>query len=86
GQVQIAVGEGFELTAIAAAVVGGTHIMGGRGTALGTCLGAIFLGIVHNVLILTKIPSYWQQSFFGAMILAALVADSLLSSAERTDR
>ena len=86
GQVQIAVGEGFELAAIAAAVVGGTHIMGGRGTAMGACLGAMFLGIVHNVLILTKIPSYWQQAVFGAMILAALAADSLLSTAEQTDR
>ena len=86
GQVQVAVGEGFELTVIAATVVGGTHIMGGRGTAWGTCLGAIFLGIVHNVLILTKVPSYRQQAVFGAMILAALAADRLLSSAERTDQ
>jgi ABC-type sugar transport system ATPase subunit/ribose/xylose/arabinose/galactoside ABC-type transport system permease subunit len=82
GQVQIAVGEGFELTVIAAVVVGGTHIMGGRGSAIGTFLGAFFLGVVRNVLILMEISAFWQQAVYGAMILLALAADAVLARAE----
>ena len=71
-----------ELTVIAAAVVGGTHIMGGRGSAIGTFLGAFFLGVVRNVLILMQISSFWQQAVYGAMILAALAVDAVLARAE----
>lgn len=77
GQVQSNVGQGFELAAIAAAVLGGTHIMGGRGTALGTFLGAMFMGMVTNVLVLSGVSAFWERAIVGGMILLALTVDRL---------
>jgi ABC-type sugar transport system ATPase subunit/ribose/xylose/arabinose/galactoside ABC-type transport system permease subunit len=81
GQVQSNVGQGFELAAIAAAVLGGTHIMGGRGSALGTFLGAMFLGMITNVLVLAGVSVFWERALVGAMILLALAVDRLASGA-----
>lgn len=77
GQVQANTGQGFELKVIAAAVIGGTHIMGGRGSALGTVLGALFLGIVSNALVLTRVSTFWDNVVIGGMILLAVVLDSV---------
>lgn len=77
GQVQAFVGVGYELKVIAAAVIGGTHIMGGRGSALGTFLGAILIGIVSNVMVLAHISSFWEGVVMGAMILLAMAVDNL---------
>jgi rhamnose transport system permease protein len=79
GQIQSTVGEGFELKAIAAAVIGGTHIMGGRGSVLGVILGALFLGVVSNLLIMLHVPEYWDNAIIGAMILLAVVMDAAVS-------
>ncbi len=81
GQVQSNVGQGFELAAIAAAVLGGTHIMGGRGSAVGTFLGAMFLGMITNVLVLTGVSAFWERAIVGGMILLALAVDRLASGA-----
>ena len=78
GNVQTNVGQNFELQVIAAVVIGGTHIMGGRGSALGTLLGAIFLGTLNNVLVLAHVSPYWEGVFLGAMILLALGVDVVL--------
>ena len=86
GQVQMGAGEGFELECIAAAVVGGTYIMGGRGSAVGTLIGALFLGVVNNVLILMDVSAFWQKAVYGAMILGALAADALLSRVEKSSQ
>lgn len=78
GNVQSAAGEGLELKAIAAAVIGGTNILGGRGSAIGTLLGAFLVALLYNALTLLGISSYWQNLFVGALILGAVIADTSL--------
>ena len=79
GKVQSNSGEGYELQAIAAAVIGGTNILGGRGSAIGTLLGAFLIALVYNSLILLEASAYWQNIFVGSLILAAVALDALLS-------
>jgi ribose transport system permease protein len=79
GQVQTNVGTGFELKAIAAAVIGGTHIMGGRGSALGIFLGALLMGLLANILVLMHISAFWEGVFVGLVILLTVVVDTYLS-------
>jgi simple sugar transport system permease protein/ribose transport system permease protein len=68
---------GLELMVIAAVVLGGANIMGGRGTILGTVLGVLLLGIIQNGLILAKIDPFWQKVFTGFIILLAVSFDQL---------
>ena len=75
GKVQQNTGEGFELKVIAAAVVGGCSIMGGRGTALGTFLGAVLIALIYNCLVILKINAYWQGLFVGGLIFLAVLVD-----------
>ncbi len=73
-------GSGFELVAIASVIVGGTSIQGGRGTVLGTILGAITLGIVSTVLIFLKLgdsATYWERAIQGGFILVAIIGDQI---------
>jgi ABC-type sugar transport system ATPase subunit/ribose/xylose/arabinose/galactoside ABC-type transport system permease subunit len=78
GKVQANTGGGMELKAIAAAVIGGANILGGRGSALGTLLGAFLVALLYNILILLEASSYWQNIFVGGLILLAVVADALV--------
>lgn len=68
-------GVGMELIVIAAVVIGGASLAGGRGTALGVLLGGLLIALVNNALVLLAVPTYWQQSFIGAVILAAAMFD-----------
>jgi ribose/xylose/arabinose/galactoside ABC-type transport system permease subunit len=70
-------GTGYELQAIAAVVVGGTSLAGGRGSIVGTFLGALFIGVLNNVMNLANVESYTQQIVLGAVILLAVVLDEL---------
>jgi ribose transport system permease protein len=70
-------GTGYELQAIAAVVVGGTSLMGGRGTIVGTFFGALLIGVLNNVMNLINIESYTQQIVLGVVILLAVVLDEL---------
>lgn len=79
GQVQTTAGRGYELKAIAAAVIGGVHIMGGRGTALGILLGALLLGVISNLLVFLHISAFWDNAVTGAVILVAVCADAFTS-------
>jgi ribose transport system permease protein len=81
GTVQANTGEGMELKAIAAAVIGGCNILGGRGSALGTLLGAFLVALLYNMLILLEASSYWQSIFVGGLILLAVAVDALLQRA-----
>jgi putative xylitol transport system permease protein len=70
-------GTGYELQAIAAVVVGGTSLMGGRGTIVGTFFGALLIGVLYNVMNLLHVESYTQLIVLGAVILLAVVLDQL---------
>jgi inositol transport system permease protein len=69
-------GAGFELDAIAAAVIGGTSTKGGIGTIGGTFLGALLIGVINNGLDLMNVTSYYQQVVMGVIIIGAVVLDS----------
>jgi ribose/xylose/arabinose/galactoside ABC-type transport system permease subunit len=69
-------GQSYELDAIAATVIGGTSLSGGRGRLWGTILGALLLGIVSNGLDLLNVSSFYQQIVKGIIILGAILIDS----------
>ncbi|WP_020374189.1 ABC transporter permease [Sulfobacillus thermosulfidooxidans] len=71
--VQASTGSGFELTVIAAVVVGGTNIVGGRGTIVGSLLGAIFVEIINDAVVLFHIQAFWQGVALGCMILISVM-------------
>jgi len=67
------VGQGYELEAIAAVVIGGTSMSGGKGTIIGTVLGAIMLGMINNMLVLGGVSSFLQQAARGLVIIVAVL-------------
>jgi ribose/xylose/arabinose/galactoside ABC-type transport system permease subunit len=69
-------GQSYELDAIAATVIGGTSLAGGRGRLWGTLVGALLLGVVNNGLDLMEITSFYQQIVKGIIILGAVLMDS----------
>jgi rhamnose transport system permease protein len=72
------VGTGYELQAVAAAVVGGVAIVGGSGTIWGVALGAFFLATISNALPVLGVPSLWQQAIVGVLIVGAILLDRIL--------
>ena len=70
------IASGYELTVIAACVIGGVSIGGGVGTVAGTLLGALFLGIVMTALPVMQISPFWQMAISGGVILAAVVINA----------
>ena len=76
-------GIGLELQAVAAVVVGGTAITGGRGTVLGTLIGVLLLGTIGTAMTYVGISPFWAKAIQGLIILAALVADAALARLER---
>lgn len=69
-------GEGYELNAIAATVIGGTSLAGGKGTIIGTLIGALIIGSISNGLDLLNVSSYVQQVVKGAIIIGAVCLDA----------
>lgn len=67
---------GFELTVVAACVIGGVAIMGGSGTVLGAMLGALFLGIISNALPVVSISPFWQLAISGSAIIIAVALNA----------
>ena len=76
-------GIGLELKAVAAVVVGGAAITGGRGTLIGTLIGVALLGTIGTALTFLGINPFWEKAIQGAIILAALVSDVLLARFEK---
>ena len=72
---QPATGMGYELQAIAAVVIGGTSLAGGKGSILGTIIGALIISVLNNGLRIMSIPQEWQNVVLGAVILVAVYAD-----------
>ncbi len=70
-------GQGYELQAIAAVVIGGGSLTGGEGSVLGTLIGAFVMGLLSNGSDLLGISPYWQQAIIGAVIIAAVGFDEL---------
>jgi len=71
-------GVGFELTVIAAVVIGGTDIFGGSGTVLGVVLGCLLLGTINVALAVLGIASTWQLAVYGFVILLAVTVDAII--------
>ncbi len=70
-------GLGYELDSIAAVVIGGTSLSGGRGSVTGTVLGCLIIGILNNGLFLLNVSPFWQQVVKGFVILAAVAIDRM---------
>jgi rhamnose transport system permease protein len=71
------VGTGWELQVIAAVVVGGAAISGGRGTLVGTLIGVALLATIGPALVFLKVPSQWEKAIAGVIILVAVASDGL---------
>jgi ribose transport system permease protein len=74
---QPSIGQGYELDAIAAVVIGGTSLSGGRGTMLGTMIGALIISVVANGLRILSVPQEWQIVVTGTIIIVAVYTDIL---------
>ncbi len=70
-------GLNYELTAITAAIIGGTNLFGGRGSVLGTVIGALIMGVLQNGLNLLAVQSYYQQMAIGAVLILAVWLDRI---------
>jgi ribose transport system permease protein len=74
---QPSLGMGYELEAIAAVVIGGTSLSGGKGTIIGTVIGALIMSVLTNGLRILSVPQEWQTVVVGFVILLAVYADNL---------
>jgi ribose/xylose/arabinose/galactoside ABC-type transport system permease subunit len=83
GSLQSGMGTGYELQAIAAAVIGGVSIAGGRGSVVGVCLGALLLSLIYNALVLWQISGYHYALVSGMLLLAAVLVDLFWRRVER---
>ena len=70
-------GLGYELDSIAAVVIGGTSLSGGRGSVGGTVLGCLIIGVLNNGLFLLHVSPFWQQVIKGLVILLAVAIDKM---------
>lgn len=77
-------GVGYELTVIASVVIGGTSVMGGTGSVLGTVVGTLLLGVLQNILTLTNVSSYKQPVITGLIIIVAVVLQNLAARRSTT--
>ncbi len=73
-------GTGYELDSIAAVVIGGTSLSGGRGSILGTVIGCLIIGVLNSGLVLLDVSPFWQQVVKGAVILVAVAIDRMRDS------
>lgn len=70
-------GLSYELDSIAAVVIGGTSLNGGRGSIMGTVLGCLIIGVLNNGLVLLEVSPFWQQVIKGVVILVAVALDKM---------
>jgi ribose transport system permease protein len=77
GQGMPGVGIGYELNAIAAAIIGGTSLYGGIGTVLGSIIGATLMALIDNLLVLLRVPPWWSELIVGMVIVLAVTVDMI---------
>ena len=70
-----ATGETYELTTIAAVVLGGTSLSGGRGTVTGSIIGALIIGVLNDGLVMVGVSSFWQTAIKGMVVVLAVIID-----------
>lgn len=78
-------GRGLELRVITAAIIGGASLSGGHGKVAGALLGALFIGLVSNVMILARVSGYWQDIILGLILIAVVWADIVLRRQSNRD-
>jgi ribose/xylose/arabinose/galactoside ABC-type transport system permease subunit len=78
------VGDGWELKAIAASVVGGTSLMGGIGSMVGVFLGALTISVIENGLVILRIPYFWTYIVFGLVIIFSVLSSRYLERRKLT--
>lgn len=71
-------GQGMELRVITAVILGGASLSGGQGKIMGALLGTFFMGIIGNIMILSRVSGYWQQIILGIILILAVAIDILL--------
>lgn len=87
GTITVTAGQGLELQAIAAAVVGGVSVLGGSGTLLGTLFGATLIELLDQSLVLVpQVSEFWREAVLGLLILVAVVLDAVLTRRFRSLR
>jgi len=79
GTVDASTAKGIELGVVAAAVVGSVSITGGVGSIWGATLGALLLGVINMALVVLRVSPFWEQAIQGALIVAAIAADTVLA-------
>ncbi len=77
GVAQSTAGMGYELDVIAAVIIGGASLTGGKGTIFGTIIGAAIMGVLRNGLVLLDVSAYWQQTVIGLVIIIAVTVDQI---------
>lgn len=75
--------DGYEMIAIASCVIGGVSMQGGRGSVLGSVLGALIYGLIVNMLQLTGVSGFWQKAVTGAIIIAVSSIDSFSNNKKK---
>jgi len=84
GFVPMQTGEGQEMRAIAASVLGGVNLAGGVGTPLSALVGGVFLTVIDSVLIFLKVPAFWNNAIAGAILLIVVLIDFRIRKAVET--
>jgi len=77
--VEITVGQELPISAIAAVIIGGTAITGGRGSVIGTLAGVLFMAVMKNGIVLLGIPSLWERAVVGTLIIISVTVDLIVN-------
>jgi ribose transport system permease protein len=71
-------GVGMEMQAMTAAVIGGASLSGGKGNILGAVMGAVFMAVIFNILVISGVSAYWQDIVNGVILILAVYSESLI--------
>jgi ribose transport system permease protein len=86
GTAQPSIGSTWVMPAITAAVLGGTSMTGGRGSIIGTIIGAFLTTVISNSIVAMRISTYWEQIVIGAVVITAVLIDALRTRKSNTAR